>query len=215
MALYADFICSPKKKKKNTVYLTHRWHTLPHTGRAITVKTAPVIRMFFLTAPCGNYQLPNWQEDLFYTHVHEADMTHDRIYCLITLKLRDKTHSELSSLSWMESLFIMVLLTVPDTAPFSVGADTAYPPHICTPWLPRPHLPVCSRGHWRDGSLLAWDQSPGGKRTEGKGLKISVAYFKTWQVRLLQTFFVLAEHDEDRRAAVCCWAVFAGCHVVP
>ena len=36
-----------------------------------------------------------------------TDMTHGVIYCLITLKLRDKTHSKLNSLSVMEPLFIV------------------------------------------------------------------------------------------------------------
>ncbi|KAM9855874.1 deoxyribonuclease I-like 1-like [Aulostomus maculatus] len=61
----------------------------------------------------------------------------------ITLQLRDKTHSKLSSLSGTRPLFIV--LTVPDEAPFSPGTDTAHPARTSTAAVFHPALPACSQ----------------------------------------------------------------------
>lgn len=90
-----------------------------------------------------------------------TDMTHGSVYCLITLKPRDKTH--------YCSLY-SVVLTVPDKAPFSTGTDTAHQ-------IFHPHLPACSPNTpqlteemdpcWTGG------QSPGETTLKVRGCKVA------------------------------------------
>ncbi len=105
------------------------WHN--HTGDVMAL--------------CGNYQLLGsilrWQNysQLF---MKLAAMTHGTVYCLITLKLRDKTHPKLNWVCYC-SLY-SVVLTVPDKAPFSTGTDAAHPPHRSAAAAFHPRLPACS-----------------------------------------------------------------------
>lgn len=91
-------------------------------------------------AQCGNYQLLKRHTNV---HGNRHTHTHGTVYCLITLKLRDKTHSKLSRVGCHCSLYSPVL-TVPDQAPFSTGTDTAHPPHRSAAPVFHPHLPACS-----------------------------------------------------------------------
>lgn len=102
---------------------------------------------------CGKYQL-HMSKLTEQCGSAQTSVELSQVYCLITLKRRDKTRSELRSHCSLYS----VVLTVPDKVPFSTGTDTAHPPHRSVVYLHVPQntaviieeMDVC----WTDVSLL-------------------------------------------------------------
>ena len=128
-------------------------------------------------ALCGNYQLlvsvPKWLIDMWQI-LHKCSwnwLAWHMAQSIVWIHSNLETKHTQSWVGWGYCSLHSVVLTVPDKVPFSTGTDTAHPPHRSAATV-FSHTFTCMfptyiTGHWRDGSLLDWGQSPGKTGSEG------------------------------------------------